>query len=347
MLSEMMSRILSCRSLSIVGMAKNTGKTVCLNYILEQLRHTDKVVAVTSIGLDGEKTDQVTLTEKPEVTLSAGTCFVTSEYHYRQRQLLSEICDLSHEVTSLGRLVTARVLQEGKVILTGPASTGRIRELITQLHAFGVDLAIIDGALSRKSPASPAITDGLILTTGAAIAADFNSIVTKTDFVYRLTQLPEVETPRREELFNAEPGIFAVDQDEVFRLPIASPLLFTKCKEQLFSHGDTLFVSGIVTDNMLEYLRMQPNIRNIRLIVKDFTKIFVSPYVLHGFLHKGGQLLVLKRPNLLAICVNPTSPSGFNVNSEELRAALQERMNVPVVDVRAVAYATVSYTEKS
>lgn len=333
MLDKMISSILDCRSLSIVGMAKNTGKTVCLNYILDQLRTTDKVVAVTSIGLDGEKTDQVTLTEKPEVTLSEGTYFVTSEFHYRQRQLLADICDLSQDVTSLGRLVTAKVLQEGKVILTGPASTGRIRDLISRLHALGVDLAIIDGALSRKSPASPAITDGLILTTGAAIAADFNSIVSKTDFVYQLTQLPEVETQHREQLFNEEPGIFALEQDEPHRLPIASPLLFTKCKEQLFSHGDTLFVSGIVTDNMLEYLRMQPNIKNIRLIVKDFTKIFVSPYVLHGFQHKGGQLMVLKRPKLLAICINPTSPTGFNVNSQQLRDALQERMCVPVVDV--------------
>lgn len=333
MRNKMISSILNCRSLSIVGMAKNTGKTVCLNYILEQLRATDKVVGVTSIGLDGEKTDQVTLTEKPEVTLTAGTYFVTSEYHYRQRQLLSEVCDLSQDVTALGRLVTSRVLQDGKVILTGPATTGRIRETITQLHALGVELAIIDGALSRKSPASPAVTDGLVLTTGAAIAADFNSIVTKTDFVYQLTQIPEAETDNREVLFNEEPGIFAIDDEKSIRLPIASPLLFTKCKEQLFSHGNTLFVSGIVTDNMLEYLRMQSNINDIKIIVKDFTKIFVSPYVLNGFLRKGGQLRVLKRPNLLAVCVNPISPTGFKVGSQQLVEALQARMDVPVVDV--------------
>ena len=187
--SELLKSILSCRSLSIVGMAKNTGKTVCLNYVLDQLRVTDKVIAVTSIGLDGEKTDQVTQTEKPEVTLAVGTYFVTTEYHYRQRQLLSEICQLSEDTTSLGRLVTARVLQEGKAILAGPSSTGRIRTLIGELRELGVDLTIVDGALSRKSPASPAVTDGLILTTGAAIAPDLNSIVSKTKFVYQLNIL--------------------------------------------------------------------------------------------------------------------------------------------------------------
>ena len=330
---SLLSQISSLRSLSIVGMAKNTGKTVCLNYILELLKQTDRVVAVTSIGLDGEKTDQVTQTEKPEIELTEGMYFVTSEYHYRSRQLLSEICQVSDEMTSLGRLVTARVLQRGKVILTGPASTGRVRALISQMDELGVDLTIVDGALSRKSPASPAVTEGLILTTGAAIAPDLNSVVAKTKFVYQLTQLPEFETDIREELLTSEPGICAIEHDNLHRLPIASPLLFTKCKEKLFSHGNTLFVSGIVTDAMLDYLRVQPNVKEVVLVVKDFTKIFVTPISLGGFLQKGGRLMVLKRPNLLAVCINPTSPSGFSVDSERMRSALQEVVGVPVYDV--------------
>lgn len=317
-------------------MAKNTGKTVCLNYVLDQLRTTDKVIAVTSIGIDGEKTDQVTQTEKPEVTLAAGTYFVTTEYHYRQRRLLSEICQLSEDMTSLGRLVTARVLQEGKVILAGPSSTGRIRALIGDMKGMGVDLTIVDGALSRKSPASPAVTDGLILTTGAAIAPDLNSIVAKTKFVYQLTQLPEYETDQQNFMMQCDSGIYALEGDNLHRLPIASPLLFTKCKDKLFSHGNTLFVSGIVTDNMLDYLRVQPNVKDVQLIIKDFTKIFVTPFCLQGFLQKGGQLKVLKRPNLLAMCINPVSPSGFKLESEQLRNALQAVVGVPVYDVVAM-----------
>ena len=108
---SLIDNILRCRTLSITGMAKNTGKTLALNYLLGQLRLHGKTVAVTSIGIDGEKTDQVTQTEKPEIELCEGTFFVTSEYHYRQRLLLSEIIDLSDDSTSLGRLVTARVLQ--------------------------------------------------------------------------------------------------------------------------------------------------------------------------------------------------------------------------------------------
>ena len=314
-------------------MAKNTGKTVALNYLLEQLRLHGKTVAVTSIGIDGEKTDQVTQTEKPEIELCEGTIFVTSEYHYRQRLLLSEIIDLSDDSTSLGRLVTARVLQAGKVILSGPATTGGVRKVLAQMERYGVDMTIVDGALSRKSHASPAITDGLILSTGAAIAPDLNTIVKKTAELHDLMQLPEYETEYAEELMQIENGIFALTDDGYQSLNIPSSLLSEKYKAELFSYGNKLFISGILTDMMLNFLRMQPEVKDSVVIVKDFTKIFVTPMNLKLFLSKGGNLRVLKRPNLLAVTVNPVAPSGFTLPSQVLVNAMKGVFDVEVVDV--------------
>ena len=325
--------ILQCRTLSITGMAKNTGKTVALNYLLEQLRLHGKRVAVTSIGIDGEKTDQVTQTEKPEIELCEGTIFVTSEYHYRQRLLLSEILDLSDDSTSLGRLVTARVLQAGKVILSGPATTGGVRKVLDRMGEYGVDLTIVDGALSRKSHASPAITDGLILSTGAAIAPDLNTIVKKTSELYDLMKLPEYETDYAEELMQMENGIFALTDEGYQSLNIPSSLLSEKYKAELFSHGNKLFISGILTDMMLNFLRMQSEVKSSVIIVKDFTKIFVTPMNLRLFLSKGGSLRVLKRPNLIAVTVNPVAPSGYTIPSEVLVKAMEGVFDVPVHDV--------------
>ena len=325
--------ILQCRTLSITGMAKNTGKTVALNYLLEQLRLHGKRVAVTSIGIDGEKTDQVTQTEKPEIELCEGTIFVTSEYHYRQRLLLSEILDLSDDSTSLGRLVTARVLQAGKVILSGPATTGGVRKVLDRMGEYGVDLTIVDGALSHKSHASPAITDGLILSTGAAIAPDLNTIVKKTSELYDLMKLPEYETDYAEELMQMENGIFALTDEGYQSLNIPSSLLSEKYKAELFSHGNKLFISGILTDMMLNFLRMQSEVKNSVIIVKDFTKIFVTPMNLRLFLSKGGSLRVLKRPNLIAVTVNPVAPSGYTIPSEVLVKAMEGVFDVPVHDV--------------
>lgn len=83
--------ILKHRSLSIVGLEKNTGKTVCLNYILRRLNEMHVSVGVTSIGVDGEQVDSVFATAKPEIILYEGTCFITSEQHYLKRQLVSRL----------------------------------------------------------------------------------------------------------------------------------------------------------------------------------------------------------------------------------------------------------------
>ena len=327
--------ILQCRTLSITGMAKNTGKTVALNYLLNQLKALHKVIAVTSIGIDGEKTDQVTQTEKPEIELYEGTLFVTSEYHYRQRQLLSEIIDLSDESTSLGRLVTARVLQAGKVILSGPATTGGVRRVLDRMGEYGVDLTIVDGALSRKSHAAPTVTDGLILSTGAAIAPDLNTIVKKTSELHDLMQLPAYETDKADELLQVENGIFALEDGNPVSLSIPSSLLSDKYKTELFAHGNQLFISGILTDMMLNFLKMQPEAKGCAVVVKDFTKIFVTPMTLRLFQSKGGKLYVLKRPNLIAVTVNPVAPSGFSVSSKVLVEAMERVFEVPVYDVMA------------
>ena len=150
----------------MVGMEKNCGKTECLNYILRNLPSDGPGVCVTSIGLDGERTDQVTGT-KPEIVLRSGMFFSTSETHYRSRRLVSEIVDVSGETTALGRLITARVALEGKVILSGPSSTVSLKRWMDSISGFGIGLTIIDGALSRKSSASPAVSEAMVLALGA------------------------------------------------------------------------------------------------------------------------------------------------------------------------------------
>lgn len=86
--------ILNYRSVAVVGTAKNTGKTECLNYIIRQLQSKPVTMAITSVGIDGESCDQVTRTPKPEIDLYSKMLFVTSETHFRQRRFTAEILDV-------------------------------------------------------------------------------------------------------------------------------------------------------------------------------------------------------------------------------------------------------------
>lgn len=329
--------ILNHHSISIVGLEKNTGKTVCLNYILRRLNDLGVSTAVTSIGVDGEQTDSVYATAKPEITLYEGMRFITSERHYLQRRLVSEIVDVDTRRTSLGQLVTAEVLCRGKVILSGAATTKVLSQQIDTFHRQGVRLTIVDGALSRLSLASPTVTEAMILATGAAVSPNLQQLISKTRFVYRLINLEEVSDAVRTSLAGATSGLWALDGDGVAHdLDIPSVFLLGTENGDIFRYGDTLFASGAVTDRLLKYLTARPNVRRMVLVVRDFTKLFITPEAFAEYTRRGGRLQVLQRSRLIAVCLNPTSPQGYRLDSREACSQLTEALGTPVYDVMQV-----------
>lgn len=327
------------RSVAIVGLAKNTGKTECLNYILRHVKDAGRRVALTSIGIDGESLDQVSQTPKPEIKVYEDMVFVTSEKHYREKRLIAEVMDISTEQTSLGRLVTARAVSPGKVLLSGPAKAESARRLIEGMRRHSVDTTIVDGALSRLSIGSPTVTDAMILATGAALSCNIPQLTRMTKYVYDRIRLPQVAPDLAERLAPIESGVWAVDKDgEVRDLDIPSIFMAAGHKERLFQYGNTLYVAGVVSDNFMRFLRQQKNAAELTLVIRDFTKMFATMEAYYAYLKKGGRVKVLHSSKLLAVCVNPLAPNGYRLDSDELREAIQTSLGVPAYDVRKMDF---------
>lgn len=289
---NLIEELLRVRSCSVVGMEKNTGKTVTLDYLLSHLP-MDKRVAVTSIGLDGESKDQVLGTHKPEIHLRKGQVFATSEKHYRQRHLTAELLDVSDTQTALGRLVTARVLTPGKVQLSGPGSTAVMRKWMDAVQSM-TDLILVDGALSRMSLASPAVSEAMILATGAAYSANIDRLVRDTAFRVACIHLPILPADMKE--------------DELIRIP------------------------GALTDARLEQIIRDETQSDKAVLIPDFTHIFASEMLWRRFcrLH---PVYVEKRSRLIGITVNPSSPHGIRLDSQVLCQRLTEVTGVPAIDL--------------
>lgn len=324
------AEILGHSSLSIVGLAKNTGKTVTLNHILSQIPATT-TVAVTSIGIDGEGLDQVTQTAKPEILLRPGTLFSTSERHYRSRRLVSELLDTSGESTSLGRVVTARAITPGRALLSGPASAPGLRRWMARSRQLGAQLAIVDGALSRLSPASPAVSEALVLATGAAVSIDIDTLVRRTAHVAGLIRLEAVDRALARRLEPLESGLWSAGDDGEPRR-LGDTLAAPPSPAQL-SGCSHLFVAGALTDRFLAAARQNKALRDTTLVARDFTKIFAEPQTYNLYLKAGGKIKVLETSRLLAITVNPCSPSGYRIDSGRLCGALADQLGVAVHDV--------------
>lgn len=303
--------VLKYRSVAITGTAKNTGKTECLNYILRNIP-SEVTVATTSIGVDGEGIDAVTNTSKPEVYLKKGMYFATSETHYRDRKITSEIVGLSTFSSSLGRFVTGKAISDGKLKLSGPSSMADLRAWMLKAGQYPIDFFLIDGAASRLSSATPLVTDAFILCTGAAACPRIKTLIQKTEYLVKLSLLSEAD---EEELLQSQRISAFIEERTLFPL-----------SKQCFT------VTGALTDKLINmFLRQKMD--GITLIVKDFTKVFVSMDVFRRFLEKGGKIAVEKSANLIAVCINPASPYGFKMDSGYLRTEIASRVNVPVFDI--------------
>ena len=325
--------ILRYDSLSIVGLEKNTGKTECLKYVLDRLPVQTKRIAVTSIGIDGETVDQVTRTQKPEIVLREGMYFGTSEAHYRQRRLVSELIDVSDENTSLGRVVTAKALTGGKILLSGPSSASGLRRWMQEMHRFDINLVVIDGALSRMSSASPAVSQSMILATGAAYSANIATLVSKTAHVVDLINLDLTSQGNIARLMPLEKGLWFIDKDGALNNLDSMTSLSRDIRFDGMENCETLYVAGALVDGFLEKVRKNKSLKQVELVVRDFTKIFVTPQQFRLFIKAGGRIRVLQKSKLIAVTVNPTSPSGYVLDSDTLCAKLSEAIGLPVYDL--------------
>jgi hypothetical protein len=326
--------ILNYDSLSIVGLEKNVGKTECLNYILCRLPLQEKRVAVTSIGIDGENKDQVTSTKKPEIFLREGMYFSTAESHYKERRLVSELVEITNERSSLGRIVTAKVSVGGKALISGPSSGVSLRRWVSGMEKFGIDLTILDGAISRLRSASPAISKAMILSTGAAFSSNIQTLVQKTKFVVEMIGLPKLDDVTRDTLCDIESGVWGVDNDDnIIDFGLTSALAISSLKVDITKGMRIIYTVGALTDKLLKLVSDSKNIKNVTLVVKDFTKIFVTEQCYRVFCARGGKIKVLQKSKLIAVCVNPTAPNGYVLDSDILCEKLQDALGLPVYDI--------------
>jgi hypothetical protein len=203
---------------------------------------------------------------------------------------------------------------------------------------FDVDLTLVDGALSRMSLASPAITDAMILCTGAACSIHLEQLIKKTKYLCDLIALPQVDENLLKLCEPLHEGVWTFLANDEIKKISATLFIDTAKISKIFdndsrSNKHTIVCSGALTNNFLKMLTVEKNISEINLIIKDFTHIFVEPATFQKFIRRGGKIKVLKQAKLLAICTNPTSPEGYNFEPEFLRSSIQKELNIPVFDI--------------
>ena len=306
MSSNLIQQLQSVRSMSIVGMCKNAGKTTMLNWLLAHSGR-GRVLGLTSIGRDGESTDVVTGTEKPSIFVPAGTLIATARDMLWLGDVTKEILVSTGIPTPLGEVIIMRARSDGYVQLAGPSITTQLKSVSQTFFDLGAEQSIIDGALGRKSLGARQVAEGIVLCTGASYHMRMEKVNADTVSIYRIMNLPKAQT-----------------------VPAAPEGTLEQClKEQ----GEAL-VTGALTDSMVLPLLRAGVLRKNRLVVADPSKVLLSPDTLDKMQLREVRLETAEAARTLCITVNPVSAYGWKFDKDEFRARLQEAVDVPVINVK-------------
>jgi hypothetical protein len=159
-------------SLSLIGMAKNVGKTVALQHLLSQHSRFSRSIAVTSMGRDGEEEDALSGAEKPRIWLTEGMLVASAARLLVKSSAKLKVLESTGLDCALGPIYLAKVTGAGYVELAGPPSEEKLKKVVALLKAFGASLVFVDGAFDRQVSASPAVTDSALLASGLALSPD-------------------------------------------------------------------------------------------------------------------------------------------------------------------------------
>jgi hypothetical protein len=328
------------KTLSIVGMSKNAGKTTALNYLIEEADDEGLLLGITSTGRDGETSDLVTGTEKPKVYLYEDTIVSVPTQLFEFAEGGLEILEKTGIRTPIGELMLCRVADSGYVQIAGPVATVDSKRMCQRMMELGTELILIDGAIDRKSIASPETSDAVILSSGAVLSRNMQKMVAETAHVVGLYNLPELEECKARDLIQEarkeNERVMLVDRDGSLRvLDLATGLgASTRIDEAITEETEFVYVPGAFTSSVISGIQ-KPKLKQIRFILKDPTRIFFGSAEWKQWGKRGLAVSVLKNIVIAAVTVNPYSPSGYSFEHKALRDTMQEALpEIPVIDVR-------------
>ena len=346
----------SAPRLALVGLAKNTGKTVALAVLLRELRSAGRIVGVTSVGRDGEQHDVIdSRIEKPAVRLWSGCLIATTDGLLRGSGIPHELLEQTDVRTPLGRVLIARLRGAGAIEVAGPSIAAEVRAVSDAMLAHGAEQVLIDGAIDRRAASSPAVADALVISTGAILSEDIDQLVARTAESIRLVRLPAVSgdaataakiraLARRRDL--GAGLLIAENPDQFSQLPARfvltaePPLIEGFLREGVAPRW--LLIGGALPEAFLNGL--VPFVRRsgkpLTVLVSDPTHVFIAQRGVDFYSRAGISIQTLTQIDLRAMTVNPVAPQSHSFDSAHLRALLGQAIpDLEIFDVMDPSYA--------
>lgn len=328
------------KTISIIGMSKNSGKTVALNHLIEEAIEKEITIGLTSIGRDGESLDIVTETEKPQIFVEEGSLIATASGVLDLGDASIEILKVTDYNSPLGEIIIGRVKDGGYVQIAGPQPLSEIKAVSDMMLSLGAEFVIIDGALDRLSQAAPAISEATILSTGAVLSRDMNKVIERTLHRVKTLQLKEIEDENIRFLARdiIDKGHIAIinEEEEINIVPVKTALNSGETiGEYIKDDSRYLVIPGsLVKATIEDLINTTRKYKNIEIIIRDGTKVFIESKDWLKFMRQGINIKVLDKINLIGITINPYAAQGYYFEPVDFLTKMQSYIkHIPVMDL--------------
>ena len=320
--------------ISVVGLAKNTGKTTTLNKLIEEAKSIYKSIGVISTGRDGERVDVFTGKAKPRIFVPAGSVFVTTEESLVMCEAPWKLLKKTRYSTSMGRVLILKALMPGFVEVSGPVSVNETIEIVKLLGKdYKAARVFVDGSINRTAIITSRLKCGVVLATGAVLG-DLSEIIKETLLKITMLTLPVVDGKIKKQILRKNNcGTISFNKrKEANVLPESLLNYIENINKGLFDRPAYIYTSGAITDLIMEALLKKKLV--VELIALDALKIHVSRSAFEKWKNNGGSFKVVNKINLVAITCNPYNPMGTSYEPKRFVKAIKKySLKIPVYDV--------------
>lgn len=307
------------KTIGIVGIAKNTGKTTTTNALIEYLYQKSTPFCVTSIGYDGEEIDNITALPKPRIGLNTGTLVVTASDCIAPQAESYRILRQTDIPTVLGSLQICQAEKPVNAIVAGPKTGDDLQKVMGMLQDFACDVLLVDGALNRVAPFVK--VENLVIAVGPAANHNLDELAGEVKLMIDLTRLPvwPVAFPMK-----SAAGSHGVHVDPQHKAVwVHGPVYANTLHKKIADFCRNTPVSALIIESVLHLLSgSEP--REIQRFVHNLRKDDIDLYV-------------QKQIRLLGLTINPAYPvpvkKGLNtyqlryVDEQLFKEKLQARLN--------------------
>lgn len=332
--TNLIEKLKQSHSIALVGLSKNAGKTTTLNNILKKADY--KGFMLTSIGYDGEDTDLVFNSLKPQIFIKSNTIIATAKSCLIKSKVTFEILETTGYNTPLGEIVIARSMCDGYILLAGCSSNKQMQHVIDMMKQFRKDECIlVDGALDRLSFSNPKICQETILCTGMNVDINIDKVVEKTTYQYELFKLKELEDDIKSKLFiDGDQNNLQVndkDNNKIYNYQTSLEIkdnLYKIINEDL----EYIYFNNIVSDNIALELLKYKHIFNKKIVINNSNSLFISKQNYLLLLKSGFEIRVINKINVCFISINPYNTKTQQTNYE-LENKLRDLVDISVIDL--------------